>query len=132
MRLESVSFEVFNERISKHDFDAVVLQFVAGHSPTRPFTFWHSRSQRNLWNYKDQKMDDALDGIRRAAGDSDYRMAFRRFQLASIESPPAIFLAFGEVARAASTRFEIFAQPDMDVSQTIATWRLADASRVAD
>jgi peptide/nickel transport system substrate-binding protein len=123
MRLESVSFEIFNERIEKRDFDAVVLEFVAGHSPTRPFTFWHSQSARNLWGYKEPNMDEALEGMRRAANDDAYRQSFRRFQLASIEDPPAIFLALGEVSRAVSTRFEVFAKTETDISQTIADWR---------
>jgi ABC-type transport system substrate-binding protein len=125
MQLESVPFSTFNERIGKSDFDAVVMELVAGNSVSRPYFFWHSRGLLNAWGYSNRKVDDALDGIRRARDDKAYREAFHSFQVESIEDPPAVFLALGEVTRAVSNRFYVAAQPGSDIIATIPEWRLS-------
>jgi ABC-type transport system substrate-binding protein len=127
MQLEKVTVNEFNRRIGTRAFDAVLTEFVAGNSPTRPFTFWYSQAKGNFWGYKNPMMDAALDGIRRASSETAYRDAFRQFQAASVDDPPAIFLAFGETARAVSKRFEVVAPPGSDILPTIADWRLATA-----
>ena len=126
MRLEKVSVNEFNRRIGSRQFDAVLTEFVVGNSSSRPFTFWHSTSKSNIWGYKNAEMDAALDDIRRATNDREYRDAFRRFQIVSVDDPPAIFLAFGQTTRAVSNRFEVVAPPNSDIVPTIADWRLAD------
>ena len=125
MQLESVAFSTFNERLAKRDFDAVVMELVTGNSVSRPYFFWHSRGLLNAWGYSNARVDQALDGIRRAADDNMYREAFHSFQMESIEDPPAIFLALGEVSRAVSKRFHVVAQPGSDIIATIPEWRLS-------
>lgn len=128
MEIAAVPFAEFNRRIGTHDFDAVFLEFVFGNSPSRPFTFWYSKSKQNMWGFKDPKADVALDGIRRAASESEYRAAFRAFQLASLESAPAIFLAIGQTARAVNRRFTVVAAPNSDILHTIADWHPANSN----
>jgi peptide/nickel transport system substrate-binding protein len=125
LQLEKVTVNEFNRRIETGAFDAALTEFVAGNSPTRPFTFWYSQAKGNFWGYTNPMMDDALDGIRRAVSETAYREAFRQFQSVSVNDPPAIFLAFGETARAVSKRFEVVAPPGSDILPTIADWRLA-------
>jgi ABC-type transport system substrate-binding protein len=125
MRLETVPIELFNRRIASGDFDAVFLALVAGPGASRPYFFWHSAGRRNAWGYRDPAVDEALDGIRRAPGDREYRDAFRRFQVAMVDDPPAIFVAWGETARAVSRRFLVQPSPGGEVLGTISTWRLA-------
>lgn len=128
MQLETLSVDEFNQRIATRNFDAVLTEFINGYNPSRPFTFWSSESKRNLWGYKNPNMDEALEGIRRAANEIEYREAFRRFQIEGIDNPPAIFLALGETSRAVSKRFRVVSAPDSDILRTIADWRLADLS----
>ena len=132
MQLESLPFVAFNQRIAARDFDAVMMEFVIGSSPSRPFTFWYSASKRNAWGYKNPGMDDALEGIRRAANDGSYRDAFRRFQLEGLNNPPAIVLALGENARAVSRRFQVTAPAGSDILPTIADWLPISSSRTAN
>jgi len=132
MQLESVSFSTFNERVAKSDFDAVVMELVVGNSVSRPYFFWHSRGLLNAWSYSNGKVDEALDGIRRAGDDKSYREAFRSFQVESIEDPPAIFLALPEVTRAVTKRFHVVAQPGSDIIATIPEWRLSTAEDVTN
>jgi peptide/nickel transport system substrate-binding protein len=133
MTLENVPFETFNRRIATGAFDAVLMEFVVGSSPSRPFTFWYSKSKRNVWGYVNQNMDQALDHVRRASSEGEYRNAFKEFQAQGLADPPAIFLALGENTRAVSRRFQVVAQPGSDILPTIADWLPASSpSRVSN
>ena len=123
MRIESMPFSEFNRRIAAKDFDAVMLEFIVGNSPSRPYGFWHSQSKQNFWGVHNQRIDAALDGIRRATNEAKYREEFRDFQLQSLEDSPAIFLALGETVRAVSKRFQVVAPANSDILPTIGDWR---------
>jgi peptide/nickel transport system substrate-binding protein len=132
MRLETVSVDEFNRRIGTGTYEAVLNEFVVGNNTSRPYTFWHSQSRRNLWGYKNPIMDDAFDRIRHASTDAEYRQAFRTFQIEGLDDPPAVFLALGEASRAVSKRFQVIAQPGSDILHTIADWRLAEQGKGAN
>jgi peptide/nickel transport system substrate-binding protein len=125
MQLEALPINQFNERLASRRFDSVLLELVVGNSPTRPYFFWHSGSSPNVWDYSNPVVDEALDGIRRARTDIDYRNAFHAFQVSTLETPPAIFLALGETTRAVSRRFRVVAPPGSDILPTIADWQVA-------
>jgi peptide/nickel transport system substrate-binding protein len=130
MRIESMPFPEFNRRIATGDFQAVMLEFIVGNSPSRPFGFWHSNSKQNVWGFNNPQVDQALDGIRRATNESAYRQAFRDFQVQTLDDSPAIFLALGQTVRAVSKRFQVVAPPETDILPTISDWRPAsDAGR---
>ena len=124
MQLQAIPVGEFNRRIGAGDFDAVLTDFIVGNSPTRPYFFWHSKSRLNTWRYNNPKVDDALDRIRHASNETEYRDAFRDFQLHTLDDPPAIFLALGETSRAVSKRFRVIAPPGTDIFPTIADWQL--------
>jgi peptide/nickel transport system substrate-binding protein len=127
MHLEAVPAAAFNARIAKGDFDAVFLEFSA-RSMSRAYVFWHSESPRNAFGYRNSSVDQAFEAIRRApAGDDDaYRIAVRELQQSMISSPPGIFLAWGQTARAVSTRFHVPQERDRDdVLQSLSRWQLA-------
>jgi peptide/nickel transport system substrate-binding protein len=126
MTLETVSVKEFNARIMRGDFDAVLSEFIIGNTPARPYTFWSTRSKFNVWGYRNVDVDEALDGIRRASNDSEYRGAFRNFQVEITEDPPAVFLALGETSRAVSKRFRVVAPVGSDILPTIADWQLGE------
>jgi len=126
MKLETVSVPEFNTRIGSGNFDAVLSEFVVGNSPSRPFTFWYSKSKLNMWGYNNDGVDAALLGLRRAANEAEYRDSFRNFQLQMLDDPPAVFLALGETARAVSKRFRVVAPIGSDILPTIADWQLGD------
>ena len=126
MRLETVSVPEFNKKILSGDFDAVLSEFIVGNSPSRPFTFWYSQSKQNVWGYRNPDVDAALLGIRRASSETEYRDAFRRFQINMLDDPPAVFLALGETSRAVSKRFRVVAPTGSDILPTIADWQLGE------
>ena len=128
MQLQAVSVDEFNKRMGSGDFDAVLTDFIVGNSPTRPYFFWHSKSKLNTWRYQNATVDEALERIRQASNETEYRTAFRDFQLATLDDPPAIFLALGESSRAVSKRFQVIAPPGTDILPTIADWQLAETA----
>jgi len=69
--------------------------------------------------------DAALDRVRHAANDDEYRAGVAAFQRAMIDDPPAIFLAWSQRARAVSSRFEVPVEPGRDVLGTLRLWRPA-------
>lgn len=132
MRLEAVPADLFNQRIGKGDFDAVLLELIVGNTATRSFTFWHSQSGQNAWGYSNPALDLALDRMRRAEDDIRFREGFRSFQIESLDDAPAIFVALAETTRAVSRRFEVIAPAGSDILPTISDWRLAAGARQSD
>jgi peptide/nickel transport system substrate-binding protein len=125
MNIEQVPFAVFNKRIAEGNFDAVMLEMIAGNSISRPYFFWYSQSRLNTWGYNNAASDEALDLIRRASDDATYKSAFRNFQLAHLEDPPAIFLALSNVTRAVNKhQFRVVAPSGTDILPSIADWEL--------
>jgi len=131
MQLVSVPFETFNQRISLGDYDAVIMELIVGNTASRPFTFWSSRSTQNFWGFKNNELDRALDDLRSAPDDTQYRSAFRQVQMQSLEDPPAIFMALGQVTRAVSNRFQVVAPPNTDILPSIPDWQLSQPNQRA-
>jgi len=126
MQLETLSIDDFNRRIPAGDFDAVLTDLVAGNAASRPYFYWYSTSKQNPWGYQNSAVDQALDHLRYAKDDDDTRVAFREFQTQMIGDPPGVFLAFGEITRAVSRRFDPVSPPGGDIFRTISEWRLAE------
>jgi len=125
MVLESVPFEDFNQRLAAGDFDALLMELVSGYSVSRPLFWWGSAGPFNVSGYHNPYLDSAFESITRAPDDDQYRIAFRQFQEATLDDPPAIFLAWGETTRAVSRRFDVVKGPGGDIRMTISDWRLA-------
>jgi ABC-type transport system substrate-binding protein len=108
------------------DFDALLAAAISGPSLLRPYDWWHSKGARNSGKYANATVDTALDAVRHAQSDNEYRKGVEAFQRGILEDPPAIFLAWDERARAVSKRFEVPAEPDVDMMGTLRLWRLAN------
>jgi ABC-type transport system substrate-binding protein len=118
--------------MAQHDFDAVLLDVVSGPSLFRPFVAWHSGAA-NPGGFASPIVDGALERIRHAVSDDDYRSGVAAFQHAMTEDPPAIFLAWSQRARAVSKRFLVpDGEPGRDVLGTLRLWKPAgDESRAS-
>jgi len=128
MQLEALPAGAFNQRIARGEFDAVFLEMIGGYSMSRPYFFWYSKSPVNYFKYAVPAVDQALDDIRHAPDDQAYKTAVRELQESMIANPPAIFLAWGQTARAVSRRFVVPNDPDRDVFLRVSEWRLAVGS----
>ena len=112
--------------MAKRDFDAVLFDVVSGPSLFRPFLMWRSGTTANLAGFSSTAVDAALDSIRHAGSDAEYRSGVAAFQHATIKDPPAVFLAWSERARAVSKRFMVTdVQPGRDILATLRLWKPA-------
>jgi peptide/nickel transport system substrate-binding protein len=131
VRLELTTVDEGLARVSKGDFDAWLADVGIGPGFLRQNLFWHSGSPFNWGRYSNPRVDEALDAIRHAADEAQYRIAVAAFQSAMVDDPPAIFLAWSERARAVSARFDVYQEPGRDILNTLRLWRPAALERVA-
>jgi len=131
LRLEIVSIDEWYERADAGQFDILLADALMGPTLLRPYQFWHTGSPNNWGHYSSPAVDAALDRVRHAADDNEYRAGVAAFQRAMIDDPPAIFLAWSQRARAVSTRFEVPVEPGRDVLGTLRLWRPAADKRTS-
>ena len=118
-------------RVSGGNFDAWLADVGLGPSFFRQYLFWHSGSPYNWGHYSSAKVDAALDAIKTSRNEDEYKAGASAFQEAMIEDPPAIFLAWGERARAVSNHFDVHVEPGRDILNTLRLWRPVDPSNPA-
>jgi peptide/nickel transport system substrate-binding protein len=129
MAVEEVGMDHILDSIKSRKFEAAFLEPVSGPTLLRPYQMWHSKG---FLNADSPAIDAALDRVRYAASDGEYRKAVESFQQAVVDDPPAIFLAWIEVARAVSKRFTVPArEPGRDVLFNLRLWKPVAAERRA-
>jgi len=129
--LEEASQERLSQSFNDGDFETLLADPISGPTLFRSYLFWHSHGTRHTPGTGNPGMDAALDRIRHAASDDEYRTGVEAFQRATVENPPAIFLAWSERARAVSRRFTVPAEPGRDILPTIQFWRPVTDQRYA-
>ena len=111
------------QRIATGDYDAFLFELANARVLGYTYLFWHSQSPASVrTGYA--AADGALDRVRYAQAENDVRAAVREVQDVMRDDPPAIFLAYPEVARAVSRRFAL-PSGDEDIFHTISRWKPA-------
>lgn len=123
MELREASNDEAVRALSSPDFEAVILDAIEGPSIFRVYQLWHSGGSQNPGALGSPTTDRALDRIRHARSEDEYRAGVAAFQQIAIDDPPAIFLAWGERARAVSRRFHVQTEQGRDVLTTLRLWR---------
>lgn len=123
MNVKEASLAELNEAASTHRFDAILATVISGPTILRPYMWWYTNGPFNRAGYSNRDVDKALDAVRFARSDDEYRQGVVDFQRAALADPPAIFLAWDELARAVSTRFEVPADPGVDILGALRLWR---------
>lgn len=123
--------DAFMLRLTSGNFDAALVDVASGPGLIPPYLFWHTGGRYNWAHYSDRAVDAALDTIRHAASDDEYKAGVAAFQRAIVANPPAIFLVWSERARAVSRRFDVPAEPGVDILRTLRLWRPTTDRRVA-
>jgi peptide/nickel transport system substrate-binding protein len=129
MDIESVPLDQFHAAVQGGDFDAALADAHIGPNLFRSYQWWHSGGPFNAGQFSSARVDAALDTIRYASSDQEYASAVLQFQRAMIDDPPAVFIAWGQRARAVSHRFEVPAEPGRDVLGTLRLFKLAPDQR---
>jgi ABC-type oligopeptide transport system substrate-binding subunit len=124
MLVEEVSIDRQLQAIQTGTFEAALVEGNSGPTLFRPYELWHSGGSFNPGGLGNATVDTALDRLRQASTDDDYRRAVREIQQAFMDDPPAIFLAWSERARAVSKRFIVpAAEPGRDILSTLRLWK---------
>jgi peptide/nickel transport system substrate-binding protein len=114
------------------NYEALLIEVVSGPSMFRSFRHFYSKVPFELKPAGNSFIDAALDRIRRAPSDEEYRQGVVDFQRAIVDDPPEVFLIWAERARAVNHRFDIPTPEDgRDIINTARLWRPATVQQLA-
>ena len=132
MRVEEVTQDQLIQAGKSKNFDALLIDVISGPSMFRSFRHFYSRVPFDLKPAGNPSIDAALDRIRHAPSDDEYRRGVTDFQRAILDDPPEVFLVWGERARAVSRRFDVvLPEGGRDVLNTLRLWRPATVQQLA-
>jgi len=132
MQVEEVTQEEIVAATKSRKFEAVLVDPISGPNMFRVYRQFHSKVTFVPKPRSSPAVDVALDRIRYARSDDDYREAVTAFQQAIADDPPALFLAWDERAIAVSRRFDIpVPENGRDVLATLRLWRPATVQQLA-
>lgn len=123
MSVEEAPFDTILQAMSGRDFDAVLLELASGPNLFRPYLLWHSGGLVQPRDLGTPELDAAFDRVRYSTNEDEYRTAVAGVQEATLDDPPAIFLAWSQRARAVNRRFDVVVEPDRDILTTLRLWR---------
>ena len=123
LEMQELAGEQISATFANGNFEAILIDAASGWSLLRAYVWWHSASPRNVTKFASAKVDAALDRIRHAANDDEYRLGVEAFQQAVDADPPAVFLAWGDRSRAVTRNFNVQPEPGRDVLATLRLWR---------
>lgn len=127
MTVQDATQEQVIAAMKANSFEAVLGDIISGPTLFRLYRHWYSPIAPVPKPIASQAVDDALDRIRHAGSDEQYRIGVSAFQQAMLDDPPAIFIAWGERARAVSKRFVVTAPEQRDILNTLRLWRPSGA-----
>jgi ABC-type transport system substrate-binding protein len=131
MVVEEASIDRLLKAVEDGTFEAVLMDGNSGPTLLRPYEYWHSGGSFNPGGLGNPTVDGALDRLRQASTDDDYRRAVSGILKAFMDDPPAIFLAWSERARAVSKRYIVPpAEPGRDILSTLRLWKPAPDARL--
>jgi hypothetical protein len=113
------------------NFEAILVDVVSGPSMFRSYRHLYTKVPFDLKPVGSPIIDSALDRIRHARSDDEYRKGVAEFQRAVVNDPPELFLVWGERARAVSRRFEVPATENGVDPTSLRLWRPAIDRRIA-
>lgn len=125
MQFDVVSPEEFNLRVSKGDFEALLIDMVSGPSIGRAYNFWGStRNVKgfNVFGYENPEAERLFTVLRTSYNEAAVRSATSNLQRVLLDDPPALFLAWNERSRAVRREFQVIPEPDRDPLFTIWRW----------
>jgi peptide/nickel transport system substrate-binding protein len=132
MTVRSVTQDELFEAERARKYDAVLTEGISGPSVLRLYQVWNSKSELNLGGFGNASVDKALERVRYAETETDFRQRVGALQQAFVDDPPAIFLAWSERLRAISKRFVVpTPPPGRDVLATVRLWTPRTDERVA-
>jgi SAM-dependent methyltransferase len=103
LELEMLPGSQLFARVQSGDFEAILADAIQGPNLVPPYLFWHSQGPFNWGHYANPQVDAALDSIRHAADDAQYKAGVAAFQHAIVDDPPAVLRELARVVRPGGT-----------------------------
>jgi hypothetical protein len=130
MQIEQAAQEQIMQAGRSNNFDAILIDAISGPSVFRTYRFLYSKVALKIKPRSSTSIDSALDRIHHAASDDEYRAGVTALQEAIVKDPPALFLAWGERARAVSRKFDVVTEEKgRDIFHDLRLWRPAGAQQ---
>jgi peptide/nickel transport system substrate-binding protein len=124
MEIELLDLKTLVERSSAGNYDALLIQMYAGRAMDYTYRFWRSgESEAQMVNSGYSGADDLLDKLRLSITDERTRQVLGELVARFHDDVPAAFLAWTEVTRAVSTRFNVGGSSSQDPLFNIWQWR---------
>lgn len=130
MNVEATTPDRAFQALTTPTYDAVLMDLVGGPSLWRTYQVWHT-GPGSFGVIGSPQIESALDVVRAAASDDDYRRAVEQLQQLTFDDPPAIYLAWGQRSRAISKRFDVPVEPGRDILSTLRLWKPAAGGQSA-
>jgi peptide/nickel transport system substrate-binding protein len=125
MEIESAPMSNLIGRMQSGQFDAMLVERTSGRALAWTYFFFHS----SLMSAGYSAADAILDRLRKATDDGDVRKGVGDFQQILYDDPPAIFIAWPQVARVVSSRFQVPEEKGRDVMSSLWLWKPAELRR---
>jgi peptide/nickel transport system substrate-binding protein len=125
LEIQTLPPEELTKRLETGDFETVLIPRTSGRSLAYAYLTFHS--SRNPSKYS--AADTVLDRLRRTTTESEIRAAVSDLQQILHDDPPAIFIAWPQVARVISANFTVPDEPGRDVMSSLWQWRPAPVGR---
>jgi ABC-type oligopeptide transport system substrate-binding subunit len=133
MAVQAASHDQIFDAEKQRKYEAILTEAVSAPSLLRPYQLWHSGGAGNPGGLGSAAIDAAFDRVRLAQNETDYRQSVAALQQTFVDDPPAIFLAWGERARAVSKRFAVpMQEPGRDALATLRLWAPRNDERIAN
>jgi peptide/nickel transport system substrate-binding protein len=128
LEVETVQLPELLSKLKTGDFDSVLMELTSGRSLYWTYYFFHS----TVMSFGYKSADAPLDAMRVAKDDNEVRAAVADFQQRLFDDPPAIFLAWPQVARVVSSKFVVpplNENSSKDVISNLWQWKPAGAEQ---
>ena len=124
MNISGISQEELFHRGDKGDYEAVLTEFISGPTVLRPLIVWSAKGPMNYGQFGNSTVETALEHVKNAVAEVEYRTAVSDLEKAFNDDPPAIFLAWSQRARAVTDRFTVpRPEPGRDILSTLRSWK---------
>ena len=127
LELQPATLKEMMLKMQSGDFDSMLLLFASGRALDWTYRFWHSplAGQQSLQTTSYTGADSALDDLRVAFTEPEVREGVTRLRQTFYEDPPAVFIAWQQVTRAVSARFDLSEADEQDAFANIWQWKPA-------
>jgi peptide/nickel transport system substrate-binding protein len=119
LEVQALPVNELMKRLQSGDYETLLIQRTSGRSLAWTYLTFHSSNSVNGY----AAADEVLDRLRQTTAESEIRASVGDLQQIFYENPPAIFIAWPQVARVVNSRFQVPDEAGRDVLSSLWQWR---------